>query len=61
MVIVSFKSRIPKNRVNSNDSAENHNAFRLASESNQQNPRDRSLDLPFYFHYNTTFLKPSVA
>ena len=36
MVIVSFEDKIP----------ENHNAFWSASESNKQNPRNRTLDLP---------------
>ena len=42
MVIVSFKPKI----------LENYNAFCSASGSNKQNPRDRTLDLPFFFHYN---------
>ena len=41
MVIVSFKPKIPKN----------NNAFCLASEASKQNPRHRTLDLPFFFHY----------
>ena len=39
MVIVSFKPKIP----------ENYNAFSSASESNGQNPGDRTLDLPIFF------------
>ena len=41
MAIVSLKSQIPKNC----------NAFCSASESNKRNPRDRTLDLRFFFRY----------
>ena len=41
MVIVSFQPKIP----------ENYNSFCSASESNKQNPQDRTLDLPVFFHY----------
>ena len=41
MAIVTFKPQIP----------EKYNAFCSASESSKQNPRDRTLDLPFFFHY----------
>ena len=40
-MIVSFKPQIP----------EKNNSFCSASESNKQNPRDRTLDLPFFFRY----------
>ena len=40
MVIVSFKLKIP----------ENDNVFCSLSESNKQDRRDRTLDLPFFFH-----------
>ena len=30
---------------------QNCNALCLVSESNKQNPRDRTLDLPFFFRY----------
>ena len=41
MVIVSFKPKMP----------ESNSAFCLASESNKQNTRDRTLDLPSFFLY----------
>ena len=41
MVIVSFKPKIHKN----------YNAFCVASESNEQETRDKTLDLPFFFRY----------
>ena len=41
VVIVSFKPQV----------TENYNAFSSASESNKQNPRDRTLDLHLCFRY----------
>ena len=38
MVLVSFKPTIPE-------------SFCSTSESNEENPRDRTLDLSFFFHY----------
>ena len=34
--------------------SEDYSAFHSASESNKQNPRDRTLDLPFFFRYKHT-------
>ena len=52
MVIVSFKPKIP----------ENYNAFCSASESNKQDPRDRTSDLPSCFRYkHITSLKNHLS
>ena len=39
---------------------ENYNAFCSASESNKQNPRDRTLDLPFFFRYKQILLLKTI-
>ena len=50
--MVSFDPKIP----------ENHNAFCSASESNNKNPQDRTLDLPFFFSYkHITSFKNSIS
>ena len=51
MVIVLLKPKIP----------ENYNAFCSISESNKQNPRGRTLDLPFFCYEHITSLKTSFA
>ena len=52
MVIVSFQPYIPKD----------YNAFCSATESKKQNPRERTLDLPFLFRYkHITSLKSHLS
>ena len=52
MLIVSFKPKIPKN----------YDAFCSASESNNQNPRQKACDLPFIFRYiHITSLKSHLS
>ena len=50
MVFVSFEPKIP----------ENTNAFCLAPEPNKQNPRDRTLNLPFFSHCKHIYPSSSV-
>ena len=52
MVIVSFKRKIP----------ENYNACCSVTESKKQNPRERTLNLPFFFRYkHITCLKNHLS